>query len=106
MAPIANGASLHAHSYHSIAHPITEIYSRRIAQAAGAEFEALYDGLVGLASMLTALREAGQTTDATLVAAENLAWDLVAGADDASMRFAPAKSVIENQCDVWAVGHA
>ncbi|MGN7980231.1 hypothetical protein [Burkholderia sp. 22313] len=78
----------------------------QIEHAAGAEFEALYDGLVGLASMLTALREAGPTTDATLIAAEHLAWDLVAKADDASMRFAPAKSVTENRCDVGAEGHA
>lgn len=78
----------------------------QIGQAAGAEFEALYDGLVGLASMLTALREVGSTTDAALVAAEHLAWDLVAKADDASMRFAPAESVAESRRNVGSVGHA
>ncbi|KVR76143.1 hypothetical protein WK26_25640 [Burkholderia vietnamiensis] len=77
----------------------------RIAQAAGTEFVALYDGLVDLASRLTSAIEAGPT-DATLVAAERLAWGLVAKADDASMRFAPAESVAEKRRAVGAVGHA
>ncbi|HDR9061249.1 TPA: hypothetical protein QDB03_002868 [Burkholderia vietnamiensis] len=77
----------------------------RIAQAAGAEFVALYNGLVDLASRLTSIIEVG-STDATLVAAEHLAWDLVAKADDASTRFALAESVAENRRYIGTVGHA
>ncbi|MCA8229009.1 hypothetical protein LGM73_15725 [Burkholderia vietnamiensis] len=77
----------------------------QIAPAAGAEVESLCDGLVDLASRLTSIIEAG-STDAALVVAEHLAWDLVAKADDAAMRFAPAKSVADNRRDIGAVRHA
>ncbi|RQQ13280.1 hypothetical protein DF107_09165 [Burkholderia stagnalis] len=81
--------------------------SHRVAQAAGAEFGALYDGLVGLSSLLTSILEAGPM-DATrlLVAAEHLAWDLSAKADDAALRFTPATLVAESRRDVGAVGYA